>query len=215
MAGALSARTFVPTVERAADAAASAAILVGDHLPKRLQSSRRVAALSSARNSSLSALRARPGCPRKYSTSSRAVTLTLPESVIDALARVHPDLSRAIVANVRRRVDERRPAELDVFGRRAVISVWATGSLARRTGIELIPLPDGRSLIAFDQQKGLAEIELLLQDALKDPSFRRGNATSSSLATEAHGARHHPDNSSKIAERARWVSEWRRGSRRF
>ena len=118
-------------------------------------------------------LRRRRGRPRKFGTPSRAVTLTLPEHVIESLSALDSDLSRAIVGLAKRRspTNGRRPAELAVFGRRAVITIRPTRSLEQRTGIHLVPLPDGRALISFDQPKTIAELELLLFDALDDPKL--------------------------------------------
>lgn len=58
------------------------------------------------------------------------------------------------------------PADLSVFGRRAVITIRPTRSLAQHTGIDLVPLPDGRALIMFDHPQTTAELELLILDAL-------------------------------------------------
>lgn len=122
-----------------------------------------------------SALRRRRGRPRKFAAPSRAVTLTLPESVLESLAAIDPDPSRAIVQLAKQRAPKngRAPAELSVFGRRAVITVRPTTSLERRMGIDLVPLPDGRALISFDQPKTTEELELLLYDALDDPKLPR------------------------------------------
>jgi hypothetical protein len=118
-------------------------------------------------------LRRRRGRPRKFDAPSRAVTLTLPESVLDELANIAPDPSLAIVQLVTRRapVNGRPPAELVSFGRRAVITVEPTRSLNNRAGIELVPLPDGRALITFDQPTTIAELELAIYDALEDPAL--------------------------------------------
>jgi hypothetical protein len=119
------------------------------------------------------ALRRRRGRPRKFEGPSRAVTLTLPESVIAALSAVHPDLSRAIVSLTKRAGRSRRqpPAALAVFGKRAVITIRPTRSLEKLTGINLVPLPDGRALISFHQAKTVAELELLIYDALEDDAL--------------------------------------------
>ena len=114
-------------------------------------------------------LRRGRGRPRKFAAPSRAVTLTLPEDVIETLSRTHRDLSRAIVGLTRRRAPRpREAAELLVFGKRAVITIAPTPSLEPRTGLHLVPLPDGRALIAFDPPMTLADVELLLDDALDD-----------------------------------------------
>lgn len=115
------------------------------------------------------------GRPRKFDVPSRAVTLTLPESVIERLASVNPDLSLAVaqVASRRAPVNGRDPADLKVFGRRAVITVTPTKSLELRAGVELIPYSDGRALISFDRPQTIAELELVLHDALEDASLDR------------------------------------------
>ncbi len=117
---------------------------------------------------------ARPrGRPRKFAAPSRAVTLTLPENVLEALAAIDTDLSRAVVRLVQPELrNEPRPvAELAVFGRHAVIVVNASRTLEQRTGVILVPLPDGRALISFEDSKTIPELELELQDLLEDPGL--------------------------------------------
>ena len=122
-------------------------------------------------------LRRRRGRPRKFAAPSRAVTLTLPESVIESLSAINRDLSRAIVSLASRRGEKngRAAADLSVFGRRAVITIQPSNSLERRAGIELVPLPDGRALIAFDPPKTIADLELVVFDALDDPNLSPGD----------------------------------------
>lgn len=112
------------------------------------------------------ALRRGRGRPRKFAAPSRAVTLTLPESVLDELAKIAPDPSHAIVQLLKRRgpVNGRAPAEILSYGSRAVITIKPTPALKERTGIELVPLPDGRALITFSQPT-IADIELAIYDA--------------------------------------------------
>ena len=119
----------------------------------------------------LTLTRPRRGRPRKFAGPSRAVTLTLPEAALQGLAAIDSDTSHAIV----RLLDAHRPttssrpaAELVAFGRRAVISIRPTPALERRVGVELIPLPDGRALISFDQPRTIADLELTLTDALHE-----------------------------------------------
>lgn len=116
------------------------------------------------------ALAPRRGRPRKFAGPSRAVTLTLPENVLDALARVDEDLSRAVVRVVQPELRKRphESAELARFGPHAVIVVRPSRTLERRTGILLVPLPDGRALISFDEPKTIPELELQLQDLIDD-----------------------------------------------
>ena len=117
-----------------------------------------------------STLKRRPGRPRKFAGPSRALTVTLPESVFEILRGIDPDISRAIARIAERRASgPSRPAtELMVFGKRAVITVRPTPTLERRTGVSLVPLPDGRALISFDQPTTLEELELHLYDAIED-----------------------------------------------
>ena len=113
----------------------------------------------------------RRGRPRKFARPSRAVTLTLPDEVIEALGAVDADLSRAVVRVTQPEMAKRPhpPAELTAFGRRAVIVVNPSRTLERRTGVILVPLSDGRALISFDGPMSIAELELSLQDAIDDP----------------------------------------------
>jgi hypothetical protein len=131
-----------------------------------------VAMLAAVAPSVGAALRRPRGRPRKFDEPTRVVTLTLPESVIDGLSRIHADLGRAVVGLVDKRNATARPAaELVVFGSRAVISVRPSASLERRLGIELVPLPDGRALISFDTPQSVADLELRLHDTLEEPDL--------------------------------------------
>lgn len=126
--------------------------------------------------SPISALRVRRrarGRPRKFDVPTRAVTLTLPESVIDRLTSVNTDLSVAVaeLTSSRAPAKARPPVDLQVFGRRAVITVVPTKSLERRAGVELVPYSNGRALISFDRPHTIAELELILNDALEDPAL--------------------------------------------
>jgi hypothetical protein len=113
------------------------------------------------------------GRPRKFSAPARPVTLTLPDHVIDALARVDTDLGRAIVrlAQPVLRRQPHAPAELATFGRHSVIVVNPTRTLEKRIGVDLLHLPDGRALIAFDEPATIAGLELVLEDALEEPAL--------------------------------------------
>jgi hypothetical protein len=98
------------------------------------------------------------------------VTLTLPVTVIDALETIDRDLSRAVV-RIAQPETVRQPhpaAELVSFGRRAVIVVNPTKTLEQRTGVMLVPFPDGRALISFDGSMTPARLELMIQDALDE-----------------------------------------------
>jgi hypothetical protein len=129
-------------------------------------------------NSIVRAIAPRRGRPRKFARPSRAVTLTLPDEVIDALAAVDSDLSRAVVRVIQPEIAKHPhpPAELAAFGGRAVIVVNPTRTLEERTGVVLVPLSDGRALISFDEPLSIAQLELRIQDAIDDPGLSRADA---------------------------------------
>lgn len=129
-------------------------------------------------NSLTAAVAPRRGRPRKFARPSRAVTLTLPDEVIEALASVDADLSRAVVRVTQPEMAKRAhpPAELTTFGRRSVIVVNPSRTLERRTGVVLVPLSDGRALISFDEPMSIAKLELSLQDAIDDPKLAPADA---------------------------------------
>jgi hypothetical protein len=115
----------------------------------------------------------RRGRPRKFTVPSRPVTVTLPEQVLSALASLDADLGRAIVRLAQPVLSQQphAPAELATFGRHSVIVVNPSRTLERRTGVELLHLPDGRALISFDQTRTIPALELLIKDALEDPDL--------------------------------------------
>ena len=129
-------------------------------------------------SSPLRAVAPRRGRPRKFTGPSRAVTLTLPEEVIEALGAIDHDLSRAIVRIAQPQLAKRPhpPAELAPFGRRAVIVVNPSRTLEERTGVVLVPLSDGRALISFDEPISIPALELRIQDAKGDPRLSREDA---------------------------------------
>ena len=115
----------------------------------------------------------RRGRPRKFVVESKPITLTLPVDVIDALTKADGDISRTIVRLAAGVTTPRPhpPAELVSFGRHAVIAVTPSKTLERRTGVSLVPLPDGRALISFEQALSIPALELLIADALEDSTL--------------------------------------------
>jgi hypothetical protein len=92
--------------------------------------------------------------------------------VIAALQSVNPDLSLAVAAVVPQSASEQSPiAELVSGDGRSVIVIPPNRSLQERAGVELVPLPDGRALITFDETLSASHIELRLADAMADPSL--------------------------------------------
>lgn len=118
----------------------------------------------------------RRGRPRKFSGPSRPVTLTLPVETIEALTALDRDLSRAVVRIAQPELRRRyAAAELATFGRRAVIVVTASRALERRIGVDLVPLPDGRALISFEETTTPDALELRIEDALEDPGLSQAD----------------------------------------
>lgn len=91
--------------------------------------------------------------------------------MIDALARLDEDLSRAVVRISQPLIADvvpHPPAELSKYGDSAVIVVKPLAALARIPGVTLVPLPDGRALISLDDSMGMPEFELKLRDAIDE-----------------------------------------------
>jgi hypothetical protein len=88
------------------------------------------------------------------------------------LTAVDVDLGRAIVSVVDRAPRPprasaaRTAASLASYGRHAVILVPPVHALRRLHGVQLVPVGNGRALIALDHPHGVPELELDLRDAL-------------------------------------------------
>lgn len=163
----------------------------------------------------MSPLEARRGRPRKFAAPARTVSVTLPIHVIEALTAIDEDLSRAIVrlAPAAEKQSVSAPAELSRFGRHAVIVVNPTPALHARTGVELVPLPDGRAIISFDHGTTPAELELLIEDALDDRALAdRDRSTFESILHIIREARRSHDVS--LLQRSILVLETRRAPAR-
>ena len=117
------------------------------------------------------------GRPRKYGRASRAVSLTLPEDVLERLAGVDPDLGRAIVTLTERSVPKRArptsPAEIASYGNHGVILVTPVKALRRLAGVQLVPIGSGRALIALERSQSIPQLELELGDAIERDDISR------------------------------------------
>jgi hypothetical protein len=60
---------------------------------------------------------------------------------------------------------------LITYGDRGVIIVPRNDRLKELTGVELVPVADGRALISFDDRLSIPQFELRLGDALADASL--------------------------------------------
>jgi hypothetical protein len=87
------------------------------------------------------------------------------------LKAIDVDLGRAIVriAEARAPRAERavRPAELASYGNQAVIVVLPVRTLKRLSGVQLVPIGNGRALISLDRLRSSADFELQLNDMLQ------------------------------------------------
>lgn len=136
-----------------------------------------------------------PGRPRKYDRPSRAVTVTLPEDVLARLSESDADLGRAIVRlaerSTRVRARRMRPAELASYGNHAVIIVNPITVLKRLAGVQLVPIGNGRALIALEEPGSIPQLELSLRDALdRSDVTARERPTLEAIADILRWARH-------------------------
>jgi len=135
---------------------------------------------------------AQRGRPKKFTRPARTLSVTLPEDVCDALTTLDRDISRAIVRIVMAHGDERTAPNLEVatFGSRAVIVVTPTRALSGMKGVELVPLADGRALIAIDDTMSEPQFELAVRDALDGSQLETDDrALLEQLATVLRDAR--------------------------
>jgi hypothetical protein len=97
--------------------------------------------------------------------------VTLPEDVMTRLRAIDSDLGRAIVTMAEDRAPRRerrvRTAELATYGKQAVIVVLPVRTLKRLSGVQLVPIGNGRALISLDRLRSSADFELQLNDALE------------------------------------------------
>ena len=110
------------------------------------------------------------GRPQKYGRPARAVTVTLPEDILATLSAADTDLGRAIVKLVERRRKmlraSRKPAEIATYGGRSVIVVPEARSLRKLAGVQLVPIGNGRCLIALEPPYSIPQLELDIRDLL-------------------------------------------------
>ena len=114
-----------------------------------------------------------PGRPPKYGRPARLVSLTLPEDVLAWLSTIHPDPAWAIVKLYERmsRRSKLLPvvppaAELVQLPNKRALIVVKPEYFEGVEGVSLIPLSDGRALLALPEGRGIADVELALIDRL-------------------------------------------------
>ena len=125
------------------------------------------------------------GRPLKFGRPARLLAVTLPHDVVAALRRIHPDPAWAIVrlsetAGKTRRhaTSPAKPAiELAQLSPRSALIVVDPRALRSAPGMSVVPVASGRAFLAFDEGRGLADLELALLEQLRDaktpPAARR------------------------------------------
>jgi hypothetical protein len=115
------------------------------------------------------------GRPLKFGRPAQLLALTLPHDVVRDLRRVHPDPAWAIVALHERLADKaprppRKPGagvELARLSRNNALIVVDPQLIHSVPGVSVVPVAAGRAFLAFDEGRGLADLEVAIQDRLQ------------------------------------------------
>jgi hypothetical protein len=129
-------------------------------------------------NSSVKALRATMkknpgGRPPKFAEPSRPVTLTLPDSVLADLERVHPDRSQAIV-ELTKKVLRSSGAEnplveiVEMAKNTGLVIVGPSKALRKIPFLRLVEVAPTRFLLAVEHGHNFHSLEIAILDALED-----------------------------------------------
>ena len=114
----------------------------------------------------------RRGRPPKFGRPAQIVTLTLPNDVVAWLNTLHPDPAWAVVKlyeqGTRRARKPAALAELVQLPQRRALIMVNVDALKQLPGAAIIPLSDGRGILALEAGKGVADLELAVIDRLED-----------------------------------------------
>jgi hypothetical protein len=132
---------------------------------------------------------------------------------LTTLGAVDADLGHAVVKLAERRAKSvattARPAEIAGFGNHAVIVVTPVKALQRLSGVQLVPIGNGRCLVALEPSYSIPQLELDIRDALSResllPSERQTLETFAEILRTARGSR-----DAKAQARTIIVLEYRR-----
>ena len=125
------------------------------------------------------------GRPLKFGRPARLLALTLPDDVVRALRRIHPDPAWAIVSlyeKVAQTPPHPPPAarpvvDLAQLSASTALIVVDPRAIRSVPGMSVVPVAAGRAFLAFDEGRGLADLELAiferLQEATIDDTLRR------------------------------------------
>lgn len=123
----------------------------------------------------------RCGRPLKFSRPGRLLTLSLPDDVLCWLKTLHPDPAWAIVAlyervaklPARSRAERWPTLDLAQFSPHRSLIVVDARSFRGLPGIAAVPVAAGRAFLAFDEGRGIADLELAIQDRIHDRTTPR------------------------------------------
>jgi hypothetical protein len=113
------------------------------------------------------------GRPRKFGEPSRPITVTLPESTLHQLERIHADRSRAIVILANQAFAQDREAGplveiVEVATKVGLVIVGQTNALSRIQFVHPVQVAPGRFVLAFDSGSDLQAFEIAVNDLLED-----------------------------------------------
>jgi len=116
----------------------------------------------------------RRGRPPKFGRPAQLVTLTLPNDVVAWLKSLHDDPAWALVKlhdqAIRRARKPVALAELVQLPQRRALIMVNADALGHLPGAAIIPLTDGRGILALEPDRGVADLELAVIDRLEDRS---------------------------------------------
>lgn len=117
-------------------------------------------------------LKNRGGRPRKFTGPSRPVTVTLSESTLDDLERIHPDRALAITKATDWAVGQGKdPADtlriVKVDGNRSIITVGPSKSLKQIPWLRCVEIAPARFLIVLPTGTPVESLEIAIMDMLE------------------------------------------------
>lgn len=117
------------------------------------------------------------GRPLKFGRPAQLLALTLPHDVVEGLRRIHPDLAWAIVTLHERLAHKTHQplngsgpgVELAQLSPNSALIVVDPQVIQSVPGVSVVPVATGRAFLAFDQGRGLADLELGVVERLQGP----------------------------------------------
>jgi len=120
----------------------------------------------------------RSGRPPKFREPRHPVTMTLPERILDQLAEIDPDRSRAVVKVTEAvlGIDQRhfKPVELvEMAPGKFLIVVGPSKALKNIYWIKLIEIARTRYLVTFPSGTPIEALEVALRDLFRNPELKK------------------------------------------